>query len=140
MINFSRGSVQFSSVTRSCPTSYDPTNCSTLGFPVLHYLPELSQAHVHGVSDVIQPSHPLLPLSLPALNLFQHQGLLKRLGQLLRKIPPFENWEWEKGIFLIHEKPCIQNIIEEILKETNLTPVSVTLWRKGRSGFRQLKP
>ena len=35
---------------------------------------ELAQTHVHGVSDAIQPSHPLLPPSLPAINLFQRQG------------------------------------------------------------------
>ena len=34
-------------------------DCSTPGFPVLHHLPELAQTHVHGVSDAIQPSHPL---------------------------------------------------------------------------------
>ena len=33
-------------------------NCSTLGLPVHHQLPELTQTHVHRVSDVIQPSHP----------------------------------------------------------------------------------
>ena len=45
----------------------NPMDCSTQGFPVLHHLPELAQTHVHWVSDAIQPSHPLLPLSLPAL-------------------------------------------------------------------------
>ena len=25
----------------------DPMNCSALGFPVLHYLPEFAQTHVH---------------------------------------------------------------------------------------------
>ena len=34
-------------------------DCSTPGFPVLHQLPELAQAHVHRVSDAIQPSRPL---------------------------------------------------------------------------------
>ena len=34
-------------------------DCSTPGFPVLHHLPELTQTHVHRVSDAIQPSHPL---------------------------------------------------------------------------------
>ena len=34
-------------------------DCSTPGFTVHHYLPEFVQAHVHWVSDVIQPSHPL---------------------------------------------------------------------------------
>ena len=40
-----------------------------------HQLPELAQTHVHRVCDAIQPSHPLLSPSLPALNLSQHQGL-----------------------------------------------------------------
>ena len=34
-------------------------DCSKLGFPVHYQLPELAQTHVHGVSDAIQPSHPL---------------------------------------------------------------------------------
>ena len=40
-----------------------------------HQLPELTQTHVHRVGDAIQPSHPLLTPSSPALNLSQHQGL-----------------------------------------------------------------
>ena len=52
-------------------------NCSTPGFPVLHYLLELAQTHVHWVGDAIQPSHPLLSPSPPAFNLSQHQGLFK---------------------------------------------------------------
>ena len=49
--------------------------CSTLGFPVLHYLPEFAQTHVHRVGDAIQPSHPLMSSSTPTFNLSQHQGL-----------------------------------------------------------------
>ena len=30
---------------------------STPAFPVLHYLPELAQTHVHCVNDTIQPFH-----------------------------------------------------------------------------------
>ena len=36
-------------------------NCSMPGFPVIHYLPEFAQTHVHWVGDAIQPSHPLMP-------------------------------------------------------------------------------
>ena len=39
-------------------------DCSMTGFPVHHQLPELTQTHVHRVSDAIQPSHPLLSLLL----------------------------------------------------------------------------
>ena len=50
---------QFSSVTQSCLTLCDPMDCSMPGFPVHHQLPELTQTHVHLVSDAIQPC-PLL--------------------------------------------------------------------------------
>ena len=52
-------------------------NCSMPGFPVLHYLLEFAQTHVHWVSDAIQPSHPLLPASplAPSIKVFSN-GLL----------------------------------------------------------------
>ena len=59
-------SVQFSSVTQSCPTLCDPMNRSTPGLPVHHQLPEFTQTHIHRVADAIQPSHPLLSPSPPA--------------------------------------------------------------------------
>ena len=61
-------SVQFSSVTQSCPTLCDPMNRSTPGLPVHHHLPEFTQTHVHRVSDAIQPSHPRSSPSPPAPN------------------------------------------------------------------------
>ena len=69
--------IQFSSVTRSCPTLCDPMNHSSPGLPVHHQLPEFTQTHVHRVGDAIQPSHPLSSPSPPALNLSQHQGLFQ---------------------------------------------------------------
>ena len=41
---------------------------------VLHRLPKFADVHAHWVDDAIQPSHPLLPPSPPALSLPQHQG------------------------------------------------------------------
>ena len=41
---------------------------STPGLPVHHHLPELTQTHVHGVGDAIQPSHPLSSPFPPAPN------------------------------------------------------------------------
>ena len=55
-------------------TICDPMDCSTPGFPILHYLPEFAHTDVHWVKDAIQPSHPLLPPSPPALNLSHHQS------------------------------------------------------------------
>ena len=70
-------SVQFSSVTQSCPTLCYPMNLSTPGLPVHHQLPELAQTHVHRVSDAIQPSHPQSSPFPPAPNPSQHQGLFQ---------------------------------------------------------------
>ena len=69
--------LQFNSVSQSCPTLCGPMDCSMLGFPVHHQLPELAQIHVHWIGDAIQPSHPLSSPSLPAFNLSQHQGLFQ---------------------------------------------------------------
>ena len=70
-------SVQFSSVTQSCPTLCDPMNRSTPGLPVHHQLQEFTQTHVHRVGDAIQPSHPLSSPSPPTPNPSQHQSLFQ---------------------------------------------------------------
>ena len=53
----------FSLVAQSCPTLCDPVDCSMPDFPVNHQLPELTQTHVHWVSDAIQPSSSVIPFS-----------------------------------------------------------------------------
>ena len=58
------------------------TLCSMTGLPVHHQTLEFTQTQVHQVSDAIQPSHPLLSPSPPALNLSQHQGLFKWVRSL----------------------------------------------------------
>ena len=68
--------IQFRSAAQLCLTLCNPMDYSTPGFPVFHQLPELSQTHVHRVSDAIQPPHPLSSPS-PALNLSQNQGLFQ---------------------------------------------------------------
>ena len=52
--------------------------------PVHHQLPESTQPHILWVDDAIQPSHPLLFPSPPALNLSQHQGLFQWLSSSLQ--------------------------------------------------------
>ena len=69
--------IQFSSVTQSYLTLCNAMDYSMPGFPVHHQLLELTQIHVHQVSDAIQPSHPLLFPSPPAFSLSQHQGLFQ---------------------------------------------------------------
>ena len=75
-------SVQFTSVTQSCPTLCDLIDCNTPGFPVHHQLLELAQIHVHQVTDAIQPSHPSLAPSPPDFSLFRmrvfsHESVLR---------------------------------------------------------------
>ena len=93
-------SVQFSSVTQSCPTLCDPMDCSTPGLPVHHQLQEFIQPHVHWIGDAIQPSHPLSSPSPPAFNLSQHQGLfqwvnsLHQVAKVLEFQLPHQSFQW----------------------------------------------
>ena len=75
-------SVQFSSVAQSCLTLCNPMCHSTPGLLVHHQLPEFTQTYVHRVGDSIQPSHPLLSPSPPALKLSLHWGLFQRVSSL----------------------------------------------------------
>ena len=100
--NFISFSVQFSSVSQSCPTLCDSMDWSTPGFPVHHQLPEFTQTHAPWVGDMIQPTHPLLSPSLSTFNLSQHQGLFKWVMQQLAKVlvsasvsvPPMNIQHW----------------------------------------------
>ena len=103
-------SVQFSSVTQSCLTLCDPMDCSMPGLPVHHQLPELTQTHVHWVSDGIQPSHPLSSPSPPAFNLSQHQDLLKwvssshQVAKVLAFQHQHQSFQWISiGVFKFSE-------------------------------------
>ena len=91
-----------SSVTQSCLTLCDPMNRSTAGLPVHHQLPEFTQAHVHGVGDAIQPSHPLSSSSPPAPNPSQHQGLFNE-STLRMRWPKY--WSFSFSISPSSEHP-----------------------------------
>ena len=53
-------------------------DCSMSGLCVPHHLLKFAMdIHVHCISDAIQPSHPLMPSDLSALNISQHQGLFQ---------------------------------------------------------------
>ena len=70
------------SVAKSCLTLCNPMDCSTPGFPVLHYLLEFAQTHVHWLSDAIQPYHTLclqsylLPSIFPSITVFSSEPAL----------------------------------------------------------------
>ena len=68
------------SVAKSCPTLCDPMDCSTPGFPVLHYLPELLKLMC---LESVMPSnhlilcHPLLlPSVFPSIRVFSSESAL----------------------------------------------------------------
>ena len=109
-------SVQFSSVSQSCPTLCDPMNLSMPGLPVHHQLLESTQTHVHSVGDAIQWSYSLSSPSLSALNLSQHQGLFKwvsslhQVAEVLEFQPQHQSSQWTPRIDLLYDglvgSPC----------------------------------
>ena len=80
-----QATVQFNSVSKSCPIICNPLNCSMPGYPVLHHPLEFAQTHIHWVGDAIQPSHLchplLLPQSFPASGSFPMSQLFTSRGQ-----------------------------------------------------------
>ena len=68
-------------VAKSCLTLCNPMDCSTPGFPVLHYLPEFAQIHVHWVSDAINHLIVCCPLLLlpsifPSIRVFSNESAI----------------------------------------------------------------
>ena len=78
---------KFSSISQSCPTLCDPTDCSMPGFPVHHQLPELTQTmsidqwcHLSISSSVIPRSSCLQ--SLPASRYVQWVSALHQMAKV----------------------------------------------------------
>ena len=90
-----------------CLTLCDPKDCSMLGLPVPHHLPEFVQVHVHWISDAIQPSHPLPPSSPFAFNFSLYRitikytvpftGWASLVAQLVKNLPAMQ----ETGVRLL---------------------------------------
>ena len=79
-------SVQFSCSVVS--DSLQPYGLQHPGFPVQHQHLELTQTHVHQVSDAIQPSYPVIPFSFhlqsfPAVGSFPMTQLFTSSDQIL---------------------------------------------------------
>ena len=72
------------SITQLCLTLCDPMNLQHTRLPCPSPSPRVCSTYAHWVSDAIQPSHPLSPPSLPALNLSQNQGLFQRWALRIR--------------------------------------------------------
>ena len=95
------------SLTQSYPTLCDPMDCNIPGSSVHLHLPAFTQTPVHWAGDAIQPPHPLLPPSPPALSLSQHQCLFKWVSSshLVAKVLEFQlqhqSFQWTPRTDLI---------------------------------------
>ena len=114
-----------SSVVQSCPTLCDARNRSTPGLPVHHQLPESTQTHVHWVGDAIQPSHPLLSPSPPALNLSQHQGLFKWVSSSHQVAKP------------VTKRKILCNFVIPLIWDINISQIDGD--RKENESYQELK-
>ena len=90
------------SVFKSCLILCDPMNCSIPGSPVLHYLPEFAQIHVHWIGDAIQPSHPLPPIFPFVFNLSEHQEFFQWVSSLHQLAKVLElQFHHETGMIIV---------------------------------------
>ena len=84
-------------------------NRSTPGLPVHHKLPEFTQTHVCGVSDAIQPSHPLSSPSPPVPNPSRHQGLFQwvntshEVAKVLEYQLQHQSFQWTPRTYLLQD-------------------------------------
>ena len=95
--------VQFSSVTQSCPTLWDPMNHSTPGFLVHHQL--LEPPKPMSIESVMPSNHLILchlP-SPPAFNPSQHQGCFSNESALCIRWPKY--WSFSFNISPSNEHP-----------------------------------
>ena len=84
--------------TFSCYCSVTKLCLTLCGFLFFHCLPGFAQTHVHSVSDAIQASHPQSPLSPPAVNPSQHQGLFQWVGSCIRW-PKYWSFSFSISVF-----------------------------------------
>ena len=127
-------SIQFSSVTQSCPTLCDPLNHSTPGLPLRHQLLQFTQTHFHWVGDAIQPSHLLLSPSPPASNPSQHQGLFQwvnsshEVAKILEFQLQHQAFQWTPRTDLLKDgptgSPCSSRDSQESSPTTQFKSIS----------------
>ena len=90
----------FSHVVMSIP--FDPMDCSTPCFPVLHHLLQHAQTHVHWFGDAIQSSHPLLSLFLLSSIFTSNRAFSNELALPIR-CPKYWTKSWSFSISPVNE-------------------------------------
>ena len=95
-------SLQFSSVTQSCPTHCDPMNCSMTGLPVHHQLP--SPPKPMSIESVMPSNHLILCHPLLLLpSIFHSIRVFSNESALLMRWP--KNWNFSFSISPSNEHP-----------------------------------
>ena len=97
-----------------------------------------SDIHIHGVSDAIQPSHPLLSPSPPALNPSQHHSLFQWVNSShqVAKVLEFQlQHQYFQRIFRIYflridlfDLLAVQGTLKSFLQCHNLKALILWLW------------
>ena len=103
-------------------------NCSMPGFPVLHYLQEFAQIHVHWVSYIIKPfilcrSLLLLPSIYPSIMVFFNDPA--DVGNLTCGSSAFPKTSLNIWKFMVHIllKPGLQNFEHQLLELLKLMSI-----------------
>ena len=126
------------SVAQSRTTLRNPVDCSMPGFPVLYYLLEFAQIHIHWVGDSIQQYHPLSTTSPTAVNLslcqgiFQWIGSLHQMAEILELQLQHQSFQWIFGLisFRIDWFACavlgtLQSFVHHQLKHISSSVLSL---------------
>ena len=114
-------------------------DCSMPDFPVHLYLPGLAQTHVQRVSDAMQPSHPVIPLSsclisfpasrsFPVSQFFASGG--QRIGASASVLPMYIQGWFPLGligsIFLLRVQGTLKSLLQQYSsKSTNSSVFSL---------------
>ena len=128
------------SVVRSCLTLLDAMDCSTPGFPVLHYLPEFAQTHIHWCHPIISSSavsFSSCPQSFPASASFLMSRFFTSSGQSIgasasASVLPMniQNWfplGWTGYIFLL-SKGLSRVLFSTIVGRRQFFGTQLSLW------------
>ena len=125
------------SVAQLCLTLCKPMESSTPGFPVLHYLLEFAQMHVHWVSDAIQPSRPLSSPSPPAFNfpgirIFSSESALwirwPKYWSFSFRISPFNEYSGIDWLDLLVVQGTLKSILQHYSSKALILRFQSSLW------------
>ena len=105
---------------KQCPTLCDPMNCSTPGFPVLHYLSKLAQTHV--LESVMPSNHPIL--CCPLLLLL---SIFPSIRVLSNELALHVSWA-SKGLKLVGKKSVLTQAVDTGVGQGKFFAIFFMFW------------